>query len=435
MPNREGRYGGYQPREKQNRQVRAPGSGGVRRVSPGQRPVEPQPVQRQAPRSGAGARPSPEKNNAYRAPYTPPEWAEADGWQRPPQPQRPVQTQAGQGDPARQSARSAARKARQNRRARRRLTLIATGVCILLASGVITVLLPNGSTETENPVIEGDTSQLTTSVVAPLPYAEDSGNALTEALNWGDVGPARQTENYTYTAAPSVPSAVPEFGKVDLSWFNDAAFLGDSLTVGYTDYDIDVGDALVCAYEGASPNDIVNRTTMTSSDRGEEIPLDVLSQAQPKKLYVLLGANSLAYSTNNDEGFLNYYGRMLDELKTALPDTTIFVQSVLPVQAEVQDEMPGLTPDRVNSINASLSSLAAEKGCLYLALNEVFVDESGSLKADYAQPDGLHLSGSGYSTWVEYLRTHVPYDKDNPYQLGSTYYLSDEMRELLSDLP
>ena len=128
MPNREGRYGGYQPREKQNRQVRAPGSGGVRRVSPGQRPVEPQPVQRQAPRSGAGARPSPEKNNAYRAPYAPPEWAAADGWQRPPQPQRPVQTQAGQGDPARQSARSAARKARQNRRARRRLTLIATGV-------------------------------------------------------------------------------------------------------------------------------------------------------------------------------------------------------------------------------------------------------------------------------------------------------------------
>lgn len=362
----------------------------------------------------------------------------ADGWQRPPQPQRPVPPQPGQEDPARQSVRAAARRARQNRRMRRRLTLIATAVCILVASGVITVLLPNGSTETENPVIEGDTSQLTTSAVAPLPYAGDSGStqtAQTEAKNWGDVGPAIQTENYTYTAAPETPTAVPEFGKVDLSWFSDAAFLGDSLTVGYSDYNINVSGALICAYEGASPNDIVNRTTMNSNARGEEIPLDVLSQAQPKKLYVLLGANSLAYSTNNDEGFLNYYGRMLDELKTALPDTTIFVQSVLPVQAEVQDKMPGLTPDRVSSINASLSSLAAEKGCLYLALNEVFVDESGSLKADYAQPDGLHLSGSGYSTWVEYLRTHVPYDKDNPYQLGSTYYLDDEMRELLSDLP
>lgn len=433
MPNREGRYGGYQPKEKQNRQVRAPGSGGVRRVSPGQQPMEPQPVRRQA--SQAAPRPPAGKSNVYRAPYAPPSVDAADGWQRPPQPQREARQQTVPQDSAYQSMRSAARKARQNRRVRRRLVLIATGLCILLASGVITALLPNGSTETENPVVEGDTSQLTASVVAPLPYAGDSGDTQAEAVNWGDVGPTRQSENYTYTAAPETPTAVPEFGKVDLSWFNDAAFLGDSLTVGYSDYNINVGNALICAYEGASPNDIVNRTTMTSNTRGEEIPLDVLTQAQPKKLYVLMGANSLAYSTENDEGFLNYYGRMLDELKAALPDTTIFVQSVLPVQAEVQDKMPGLKPDRVSSINASLSALAAEKGCLYLALNEVFVDESGFLKADFAQPDGLHLSGTGYSTWVDYLRTHVPYDKDNPYQLGSTYYLSDEMRELLSDLP
>lgn len=433
MPNREGRYGGYQPKEKQNRQVRSPGSGGVRRVSPGQQPMEPQPIQRKAPQ--AAPRQTAGKSSVYRAPYAPPSMDAADGWQRPPQPPREVRPQAGQQDAARQSVRNAARKARQNRRARRRLVLIATGVCILLASGVITALLPSGGAETENPVVEGDTSQLTTSAVAPLPYAGDSGATQTEAINWGDVGPSRQSENYTYTSAPETPAAVPEFGKVDLSWFNDAAFLGDSLTVGYSDYNINVGDALICAYEGASPNDIVNRTTMTSNARGDEIPLDVLSQAQPKKLYVLMGANSLAYSTENDEGFLNYYGRMLDELKAALPDTTIFVQSVLPVQAEVQDKMPGLKPDRVSSINASLSAMAAEKGCLYLALNEAFVDENGYLKADFAQPDGLHLSGSGYSTWVDYLRTHVPYDKDNPYQLGSTYYLSDEMRQLLSDLP
>lgn len=79
--------------------------------------------------------------------------------------------------------------------------------------------------------------------------------------------------------------------------------------------------------------------------------------------------------------------------------------------------------------------MAAEKGCYYLALNEVFTDDSGYLISDYAQPDGLHLTVSGYSAWVDYLCTHIPYDKDNPYQLGSEYYLSDEMRQLLSDLP
>lgn len=427
MPNKEGGYGGYQQKEPRSRQVRSPGSGGVRRITPGQ-PVRPQ--------QPAG-RPASEQKNVYRAPYAPPSSELSDGWQLPPQPpQRSSSAQSGPADPARQSMRTAARKAREARRMRRRLTLIGTGLCILLASGVITALLPGEGTDSEAPMVEGDTSQLTTSAVAPLPYAGESGDgAQSETKDWGDVGPARQEETYTYTARPEDPTAVPEFGKVDLSWFDDAAFLGDSLTVGYTTYDIDVGSALICAYEGASPNDIVNRTTMNSEVRGEEIPLDVLSQAQPKKLYVLLGANSLAYSTNNDEGFLNYYGRMLDELRSALPDTTIFVQSVLPVQAEVIGDMPGLSPERVSSINASLSAMAGEKGCLYLSLSEALVDESGYLKADYAQPDGLHLSVSGYSTWVNYLCTHVPYDKDNPYQVGSTYYLDDDLKQLISDLP
>lgn len=423
MPNKEGGYGGYQPKEKRSRQVKAPGSGGVRRVAPGSQPVQ----QVRQP----GTRPSAEPRNVYRAPYAPPSADAADGWQSPLQPPRTAQQPAA--DPSRQAMRAAARRARQARRMRRRLTLIGTGLCILIASGVITAFLPADSNETDDLIQDGDTTQLTNSVVAPLPYQGDSGSSA-ETVDWGDVGPTRQTENYTYTAAPETPSAVPEFGKVDLSWFDDAAFLGDSLTVGYTEYSIDVGDALVCAYEGASPNDIVNRTTMTSDVRGEEIPLDVLAQAQPQKLYVLLGANSLAYSTTNDEGFLNYYGRMLDDLIAALPDTTIYVQSVLPVQAEAQADMPGLSPDRVSTINASLSAMAAEKGCLYLALNEALVDENGYLRSDYAQPDGLHLSGTGYSAWVDYLCTHVPYDKDNPYQVGSTCYLSDEWKELISDL-
>lgn len=166
-----------------------------------------------------------------------------------------------------------------------------------------------------------------------------------------------------------------------------------------------------------------------------EVALDVLSGAQPAKLYLLMGANALAYQTGNDEGFLSYYGQMLDELKAALPNTAIYVQSVLPVRSDVAAEMPGLTPERVASINASLQTMAAEKGCYYLALTEALCDENGYLNTSYAEQDGLHLTVSGYNAWVDYLCTHVPYDKDNPYQIGSDYYLTDSMKTLLSDLP
>lgn len=447
MPNREGGYGGYQNKPDKQRQIHAPGTGGVRRISPenyGQpreqnrrqpRQSAQRPSAKEAARRPRTGRPEPDtRRTTYRAPNRKPLAEDADGWIRPPQPprRRPDRPQA---DPARDVLQELARRARRDRKLRRRLALLATVVCILLAAGIITAILPDTPSGATPESAQGEAAGLTASLVAPLPYANAGQADEAAAVDWGDVGPVRQEGTVTLTAAPAAPGALPAFGKVDLSWFADAAFLGDSLTVGFTEYDIDVSGALVCAYEGATPSQIVNRSTMNSQVRGEEIPLDVLAANQPKKLYVLLGANALAYSTGNDEGFLNYYSRLLDELKTALPNTMIFVQSVLPVQAEAVADMPGLAPERVAAINASLQSLAAEKGCYYLALNEVFSDDGGNLISDYAQPDGLHLSGSGYSTWVDYLRTHTPYSKDNPYQLGSEYYLDDEMKALLSDIP
>ena len=224
---------------------------------------------------------------------------------------------------------------------------------------------------------------------------------------------------------------------MDTSWFADAAFLGDSLTAGFcvNEYNIDVGGALVCGYEGISPNTVVNRTTVTSPDRGEEVPLDVLAAAQPAKLYILIGTNALV-QPGNDDSFLAYYGKMLDDLRTALPNTVFYVQSVLPAtQEKVADSLPGLAPDRLAVINAAIQQLCAERGCYYLDLSAEFADDAGYLSTEFAQPDGVHLTVSGYSRWVSYLCTHVPYSKDNPYQAGSTYYLSEDMKGLLGDLP
>ncbi|WP_295424268.1 GDSL-type esterase/lipase family protein, partial [uncultured Subdoligranulum sp.] len=363
-----------------------------------------------------------------------------NGWVRPGAPAGPQgQAPGPQARPPRtpEQRRAAARRARARRRRRRRTFAAATVGGILVLSGIITVLLPTS-------VTGGDTAQETPApasdqLVAPLPYGGGGSSTTAQALNWGSVGPVQQTgENgYTYTALPAEPASLPEFGRVDTSWFADAAFLGDSLTAGFSqsEYDIDVGGALICGYEGVSPNTIVNRATVESPDRGEEVALDVLTNAQPAKLYILIGTNALV-ATGNDESFLNYYARMLDELRTALPNTALYVQSILSATQEtVADDAPGLAPDRLAAINASIQSMCAERGCYFLDLNAEFSDESGYLLAEYAQPDGVHLTVSGYNKWVSYLCTHVPYNKNNPYQAGSTYYLSDELKQLLSDIP
>ena len=259
--------------------------------------------------------------------------------------------------------------------------------------------------------------------------AADSGSAGSTAdpgaaaVTLEAFGPARQTAGgYTVKAHDSSTIRQPSCGQVDLSYFADAAFLGDSLTVGFSDYNINLGGALICGYTGVGPDAIVNRSAVKSSTRGEEIALDVLAAAHPKKLYLLLGTNTLTTLGAADR-FLAYYGQMLDLLRQTLGnDCVIYVQSIPPVRPAAAAEKPGLASDVIRSVNEQLALLAADKGCVYLDLWETFADGEGNLKEVLAAPDGIHFSaGNGYGAWVTYLRNHAKYSAANAWTPGSAY--------------
>ncbi len=149
---------------------------------------------------------------------------------------------------------------------------------------------------------------------------------------------AQSAGAYTVKAYDASVIRQPSCGQVDLSYFADAAFLGDSLTVGFSDYQINLGGALICGYTGVGPDAIVNRSAVKSPTRGQEVALDVLAAARPKKLYILLGTNTLTTLGASDR-FLAYYGQMLDMLREALgEDCVIYVQSIPPVRPSAAAE-------------------------------------------------------------------------------------------------
>ena len=309
---------------------------------------------------------------------------------------------------------------------------------ILLVSFAITAILEHGQAQPEElpTVTANGTAQ---NILAPLPMQGDTGASAADsagstagegsgaddaaAVTLEQFGPARQTAGaYSVKAYDSSVIRQPACGQVDLSYFSDAAFLGDSLTVGFSDYSINLGGALICGYTGVGPDAIVNRSAVKSSTRGEEIALDVLAAAQPKKLYILLGTNTLTTLGAADR-FLAYYGQMLDLLRQTLgDDCVIYVQSIPPVRPAAAEEKPGLASDVLRSVNEQLAQMAADKGCVYLDLWETFADGEGSLKEILAAPDGVHFSaGNGYGAWVTYLRNHAKYSADNAWTPGSAY--------------
>ena len=310
-----------------------------------------------------------------------------------------------------------------------KLRLLGVILAILVVSYAVTAILEHGAAGAD-PQPEVNASGIAQNILAPLPMqgeadstAEADSTGGTQAVTLETFGPARQSAGvYTVKAYDASVIRQPSCGQVDLNYFSDAAFLGDSLTVGFSDYQINLGGALICGYTGVGPDAIVNRTAVKSPTRGQEVALDVLTAAQPKKLYILLGTNTLTTLGASDR-FLAYYSQMLDQLREALgQDCVIYVQSIPPVRPSAAAEKPGLASDVLRGVNEQLAQRAASKGCVYLDLWETLADGEGNLKEMLAAPDGVHLSaGNGYGAWVTYLRNHAKYSSTNSWTMGSVY--------------
>ena len=193
-------------------------------------------------------------------------------------------------------------------------------------------------------------------------------------------------------------------GPVELSWFDDAVFLGDSITQGMQIYDTGLPNAHYCAYRGVGPNTVVNGATCTRADGVEEVPLEALAAYQPRSVYILLGTNVLTRD-GDYASFLNYYSLMLDRIRQLLPEADIYVQSITPVRPGASQ--PGLYKERIQRVNTQLAVLAREKGCHFVNVYEVLQDANGDLREDLAAADKVHLNQNAYPIMAEYLATHT----------------------------
>ena len=245
---------------------------------------------------------------------------------------------------------------------------------------------------------------------------EDS-QSQSQAISSSSQTSSSQTEDGDSSSVTTDGVVLPELGRVELSYFADAAFVGDSITVGWNDYKSAAAlpDTNVIATIGATPP--TDGVQWKADDGTLYDPLAKIVEANPSKIYLMFGANALVVEGDYiEDSLIESYGQFIDDLKAQLPDTVIYIQSIL-TPAATDEDHAGLSAERISRVNERLKTLAEEKGCWYLALDEALCTEGG-LNAEYASGDGLHLSKEGYMAWLEYLITHAAYDPENPYVGG-----------------
>ncbi len=260
-----------------------------------------------------------------------------------------------------------------------------------------------------DPVVSFGSEPVSSTVSEPSRVSSDT-SAVSSSLS---VDPANQ-----------IAGAVKESPKVDSSYFDDAVFIGDSvsnklklyatrqrktdpsclgkaqfLTAGSLGihnalWDINRSDSVHPAYEGK-----------------KALLEDSIAAMKAKKVYIMLGMNDIAVYGIDDS--VKSMETLINNILAKSPDANIYIQSATPILTGFEGKK--LNNAALTEYNQKMAQFCQEKGYAFVDVASVMKDENGNLIRAYCSdydttnPDnqGIHFTDEGCKVWIDYLYTHT----------------------------
>lgn len=241
----------------------------------------------------------------------------------------------------------------------------------------------NVKEKTGNSLKKRQEKENTTKFVEYMPVETDS-------IYYSDAGKIALTTDYDYVLEND-------------SYFNDAVFMGDSRTLGISDY-AGFEEADFFCENGLTIYKLLEDAGVTDQKTGEKIDLkEILQEKHYGKIYIMLGMNELGYG--NTTMYLKQYLKVLRQIREWQPDAVIFIMANLHVSQEKNNMESEFNNVNINDKNVASARLANGRDIFYLDCNPLFTDDEGYLQAELTF-DGVHLYAQHYEKWREFLLEH-----------------------------
>lgn len=169
--------------------------------------------------------------------------------------------------------------------------------------------------------------------------------------------------------------------------FKNDLFLGDSITDSLSFYEII-----------EEPNVIAELGFTTRKSLSE---LDKIGKQNPENIFIMLGMNDMLNNGESDK-FVKDYSNLIKEIRERLPDTNIYIQSILPVHPKVKEKKPLLTNENIGNFNKALIKFAKDENINYINLSPIIEEDKELL-----EPDGIHAKPDFYILWLNYLIENI----------------------------
>ncbi len=224
----------------------------------------------------------------------------------------------------------------------------------------------------------------------------------------------RATEFVEYTPIETNSRYYSDAGKVALtttydyvlendSYFNDAAFLGDSRTLGISDYAGLDGADFFCD-NGMTIYKLLEDAGVTWQRTGEKVDMKkILQENHYGKIYIMLGMNELGYG--DTLMYMKQYLKVIRQIQDWQPEAVIYLMANLHVSREKNNMESEFNNININDKNVAAARLADGRDVFYLDCNPLFTDEEGYLQSELTF-DGVHLYAQHYDKWRTFLMEH-----------------------------
>ena len=222
----------------------------------------------------------------------------------------------------------------------------------------------------------------------------------------------------TLAADATAPAATtpPKAGAgVDAAWFDDAVFVGDSVTLKLSYYCEDHPEALsdtqfFCAGSLSYTNalwPLDDPDAVHPYYQGQTyLTEDCAKVTGAKKVFIMLGMNDIGLS--GVDGAMENANTLIGNIKKNSPDVTFYIESVTPMIPSAEGDV--LNNTKIRELDERLEQFANENGYQYLDLYHALADEDGCLPLEYCgDPDGqgIHFTDEACELWVQYLKENV----------------------------
>lgn len=239
-----------------------------------------------------------------------------------------------------------------------------------------------------------------------VPVTEDNGNAEISADGQSGTN-LSVSDNSSFDDMEMISEndadRTYEFQPVDEDYFTDALFIGDSRTVGLSEY-CEPLDTRATFYAQVSLTiyKVMDKPIVKSGN--DKISLEqALTENHFNKIYIMLGLNEIG--TGTAESFAEEYANVVNRIRELQPDAIIFIQGIMHVTEHKSSTDKYFNNDNINRRNEELAKLADNKTVFYMDMNEAVDDENGNLIKELSFDD-VHLKASSYERWYQFLLEH-----------------------------